>query len=101
MNGGQFFPTYTFCDCNTVTNELLYAEHYLGMVCKVWPSAAGLMAISQHLIKQPIKDLLKALLIVGHEAGLSDVLPCDEDRGKYNMNLLTICVSQKERKQGT
>jgi hypothetical protein len=29
------------------------------------------MAISQHLIKQLIRDLLKALLIVGHEAGLS------------------------------
>ena len=71
------------------------------MVCKVWPSAAGLMTISQHLIKQLIKDLLKALLIVRHDAGLSDVLPFDEDRGKYNMNLLTICVSQKERNQGT
>jgi hypothetical protein len=29
------------------------------------------------------------------------VLPFDEDRGKYNMNLLAICVSRKERKQGT
>ena len=68
------------------------------MVCKVWPSAAGLMAISQHLIKQLIPDLLKALLVVRHDAGLSDVLPCDEDRGKYNMNLLTISLSQKELK---
>ena len=71
------------------------------MVSKVWASAAGLMTISQHLIKKLIKDLLKALLVAGHDAGLSDVLPFDEDRGKYNMNLLTICVSQKERKQGT
>ena len=68
------------------------------MVSKVWPSAARLMAISQHLIKQLIPDLLNALLIAGHDAGLSDVLPCDEDRGKYNMNLLTISLSQKELK---
>ena len=68
------------------------------MVCKVWPSAAGLMTISQHLIKQLIRDLLKALLIVGHDAEPFDVLPFDEDRGKYNMNLLTISLSQKELK---
>ena len=68
------------------------------MVCKVWPSAAGLMTISQHLIKQLIPDLLKALLVAGHDAGLSNVLPFDEDRGKYNMNLLTISLSQKELK---
>jgi hypothetical protein len=36
------------------------------MVSKVWASAAGLMTISQHLIKKLIKDLLKALLVKGH-----------------------------------
>ena len=68
------------------------------MVCKVWPSAAGLMAISQHLIKQLIPDLLKALLVAGHDAGLSDVLHGNSsiEIGTYSIKMLAIGNATKQ-----